>query len=72
MKHFVLKFLVEWQQVVIDYFTRVSHLIVFDLIKVDSFCELVGFTPNNHGYLELTGKECYHAGTDTTDNTSVT
>jgi hypothetical protein len=61
MKHFVFEFLFEGKQVVVYDFTRITHLIILNLIKVYSFGELVSFAPNYHRNFELAGEEGYHA-----------
>ncbi len=61
MKHFVFEFLFKGKQVVVYDFTRISHLVILNLIKVYSFGELVGFAPNDHRNFKLAGKEGYHA-----------
>ena len=52
MQHFIFEILIEWKQVVVDNFARVSHLVVFNLVKVYSFSELVGLTPDNNRHFE--------------------
>lgn len=54
MKHFVFELLIERQQVVVYNFTRITHLVVLNLIKIYSFRELVGLTPHDYWYFELT------------------